>query len=194
MMKKAISLSVLFAALIPALAPAQEKNMHPVVEIVTTKGTIEVTLDAEKAPVTVANFLSYVKDGFYDRTIFHRVMKGFMIQGGGYSVERVKKETKAPIKNEAGNGLQNLRGTIAMARTNVINSAMSQFYINHRDNDSLNHRNNSQKYYGYAVFGKVTKGMDVVDAIAEIPTKVVSMEFQNMPVEPVMINTIRIKE
>jgi cyclophilin family peptidyl-prolyl cis-trans isomerase len=133
----------------------------------TSLGAFTLELDAEKAPVTVENFLSYVDDGFFDGLIFHRVIPGFMIQGGGMLPDMSQRKNKAPIKNEATNGLKNDRGTIAMARTNDINSATAQFFINLSDNDFLNH---SPGNYGYAVFGKVTEGLDTIDRIAKEPT------------------------
>ncbi len=133
----------------------------------TTAGEFTVELFEKEAPETCANFLRYVDEGHYDGTLFHRVIPGFMIQGGGFASGLEQKETHEPIRNEATNGLENLRGTLAMARTNDINSATAQFFINLVDNDFLNH---SPGNYGYAVFGRVTSGMDVVDAIAEVPT------------------------
>jgi peptidyl-prolyl cis-trans isomerase A (cyclophilin A) len=126
-------------------------------------GKIELELNAEKAPISVANFLQYIESGFYNNTIFHRVINNFMVQGGGFDKHMQRKTTLPMIKNEAKNGLKNDRGTVAMARTGVVDSASSQFFINHKDNDFLNH---GSRDYGYAVFAKVTKGMDVVDAIA----------------------------
>ncbi len=134
----------------------------------TNKGNIELELDSEKAPISVKNFMQYVSEKFFDGLIFHRVIPDFMIQGGGFDPKMNQKEGHAPIKNEAKNGLKNLRGTIAMARTGVIDSATSQFFINLKDNSFLDH---GTRDFGYAVFGKVTKGMEVVDAIAKIPTK-----------------------
>jgi cyclophilin family peptidyl-prolyl cis-trans isomerase len=134
----------------------------------TTKGTIELELDAEKAPISTANFIEYVKSGQYDGTIFHRVIPDFMVQGGGFTPDMSQKSTRAPIKNEATNGLKNLRGTIAMARTGVVDSATCQFFINVKDNTFLNHTSPNPQGYGYAVFGKVSKGMDVVDAIVSV--------------------------
>ena len=134
----------------------------------TTLGTIEIELFEKEAPVSSANFLSYVDDGFFDGLIFHRVIPGFMIQGGGFEPGMKQKKTRAPIKNEATNGLKNERGTLAMARTNDINSATAQFFINLVDNKFLNHAGTSN--YGYAVFGKVTSGMDVIDKIAAVKT------------------------
>jgi len=148
---------------------AQEKN--PVVVIQTNMGNITVELDAAKAPISVKNFLGYVDDGYYSGTIFHRVIKNFMIQGGGLTADMQRKQTKGPIRNEATNGLSNMRGTIAMARTSEVNSATSQFFINTVDNKGLDHRGMSPNDFGYAVFGKVIDGMDVVDKIAAVPTK-----------------------
>lgn len=169
-----------------AQTPPAADAMHPVVIMETNQGTIEITLDAVKAPLSVANFLSYVNESFYDGTIFHRVIAGFMIQGGGFTTGMEQKTTKAPIKNEAANGLKNKRGTIAMARTGEINSATSQFFINHRDNAFLDH---GQRDFGYAVFGEVTKGMDVVDKIAAVPTGA-----QDVPRQPVVILSVREKK
>jgi cyclophilin family peptidyl-prolyl cis-trans isomerase len=146
----------------------QEGN--PKVLIKTTKGDITVELNADKAPLSVQNFLSYVDEKFYDGTIFHRVIKGFMIQAGGLSTDLKEKPGKPPIKNEATNGLKNKRGTIALGRTPEIHSATCHFYINHVDNPGLDHRNSTPDGFGYAVFGRVIKGMDVVDAIANAKT------------------------
>ena len=140
------------------------------VKLTTTKGDIVIELNEEKAPVTVQNFLNYVRDGFYDGTIFHRVIPNFMIQGGGFNDQMMQKMTQDPIKNEADNGLANERGTIAMARTQDPNSATAQFFINHKDNAFLNHTKPDIQGWGYCVFGKVSEGMDVVDAIADVST------------------------
>jgi len=140
----------------------------PVVLMQTSMGDMEIELYADKAPVTVDNFLHYVKDGFYNGTIFHRVVYGWLIQGGGYDENLQAKETRAPIKNEAANGLKNRRGTIAMARTSDPDSADSQFFINLDDNTSFNHRGRTPDRYGYCVFGHVIKGMDVADAISDV--------------------------
>jgi peptidyl-prolyl cis-trans isomerase B (cyclophilin B) len=156
-------------------------------------GAIIVELDTKAAPKTVANFLGYVRDGFYDGTIFHRVIKNFMIQGGGLTPDMQKKATKKPIVNEADNGLQNLTGTIAMARTPSVNSATSQFFINVKDNDFLNHRGKTSQHWGYCVFGKVVKGMEVVRAIETVPT-VVKSGNADVPAKTVMIKTIKIIE
>lgn len=155
----------------------------------TSKGAIVIELNDEKAPVTTANMIEYVKDGFYDGTIFHRVIKGFMIQGGGMTSDMKEKETKGPIVNESSNGLTNDRGTIAMARTNDPNSATSQFFINHKDNEFLNFQNAANP--GYAVFGKVVEGMDVLDAIADVPTSSVGYH-DDVPTETVVIESAQI--
>ena len=160
-------------------------NPHVVMD--TSFGEIELELEAEKAPITVANFLDYVDSERYDETIFHRVISGFMIQGGGFDSYMQQKATKSPIKNEADNGLKNNRGTVAMARTQAPDSATMQFFINHADNDSLNH---SGRDFGYAVFAKVVRGMDVVDQIAQVKTSTYGMH-QNVPTDPIVIKTIK---
>lgn len=152
----------------------------------TNMGVIELELDEEKAPETVKNFLSYVNEGFYDGTIFHRVIDGFMIQGGGLESGMKEKQTKAPVKNEADNGLPNLRGTIAMARTNDPHSATAQFFINVADNNFLNHRSPSVDGWGYCVFGKVKNGMDVVDTIKGVATTTKGFH-QDVPATEVVI-------
>ena len=159
--------------------------------IETSMGSITLELDDAKAPVPVANFLDYAKAGHYDGTIFHRVIDGFMIQGGGFTKAMDQKPTKAPIKNEAANGLLNKRGTIAMARTMVVDSATSQFFINLVDNDFLNFRAPTPQFFGYTVFGKVTDGMDVVDKIAKVKTGNSGMH-QNVPEEPVVIKKVHV--
>ena len=140
------------------------------VKLTTTKGDIVIELNEDKAPATVENFLNYVRDGFYDGTIFHRVIPDFMIQGGGFNDQMMQKATQDPIKNEADNGLANDRGTIAMARTPDPDSATAQFFINHKDNAFLNYTAPSEQGWGYCVFGEVTEGMDVVDEIAKVKT------------------------
>jgi len=160
-----------------------------VVKLQTTKGDILIELNSKAAPVTVRNFLTYVDDGFYDGTIFHRVISGFMIQGGGFTADMERKQTHDPIVNEARNGLSNMRGTIAMARTNDPDSATSQFFINHTDNPPLNPGGVSGA--GYAVFGKTIEGMDVVDAIASVKTTTRS-GMADVPVEPVVIKSVSI--
>ncbi len=151
-------------------APKKQNNKNVNLLMKTNIGEIKLELYPDKAPVTVENFVSYIKDDFYNGLIFHRVINGFMIQGGGFDENLLQKETKAPIKIESDNGLKNMRGTLAMARTNDPNSATSQFFINLVDNNFLNFRSPDVTGYGYAVFGKVTDGMDVVDKIATVPT------------------------
>ena len=155
----------------------------------TTMGTITLALDEEKAPETVKNFAQYAKDGHYDGTIFHRVIDGFMIQGGGFTKDMNQKETREPIRNEAMNGLKNRRGTIAMARTSVVDSATSQFFINLVDNDFLDFQNPTPQGFGYAVFGEVTDGLDVVDAIGKAKTGTVGY-YQNVPDEAIVIRKV----
>ena len=162
----------------------------PTVLIETTSGDILVELDPEKAPKTVENFLQYVDDGFYTNTIFHRVIKNFMIQGGGFTARMDEKPTKAPIENEADNGLKNDRGTIAMARTRDPHSATAQFYINLVDNDFLNHKEKSLDGWGYCVFGKVIEGLDVVDKIGKCKTKSLPPIHDDVPVDMIMITAI----
>ena len=152
----------------------------------TNYGKITVELDEARAPITVANFLAYVDAGHYDGTIFHRVIKDFMIQGGNFTAEMTPKQTRPAIKNEAGNGLKNQRGPIAMARTNVVDSATSQFFINLKDNAFLDHRSQNPREYGYAVFGRVVAGMGVVDKIGTSPTHTFQ-RFRDVPVETVTI-------
>lgn len=185
---------------------------QPVVVMETSEGMMMIALDEEKAPISVKNFLEYVDKGFYDGTIFHRVIDDFMIQGGGFTEDMKKKPTMAPIKNEAANGLINERGSVAMARTGVVDSATAQFFINVKDNPFLDHRKIDptdnrlrnmppaqikmlqERQYGYAVFGKVIRGMDVVDKIKKVKTGNKGM-MQNVPVEPVVIHKVyRYKE
>ncbi len=158
----------------------------PRVHLETSLGDIEIELDPVNAPVSTENFLTYVRDGFYDGLIFHRVIANFMIQGGGFTPDMQPKATRAPIKNEATNGLRNDRGTLAMARTGVVDSATAQFFINVVDNAFLNHRAPDPRGYGYAVFGRVTSGMDVVDRIRAVPTGQAG-PFRDVPREPVII-------
>ena len=159
----------------------------------TSVGTITLELNDEKAPETVKNFVQYAKDGHYDGTVFHRVIDGFMIQGGGFTKDMNQKKTREPIRNEAMNGLKNKRGTIAMARTMVVDSATSQFFINLVDNDFLDFQSPSPQGFGYAVFGTVTDGMDVVDKIAKVKTGSVG-PYQNVPEEAVSIKRVVISE
>ena len=161
-----------------------------VVVVETSLGTFKVELFDEQAPVTVQNFLDYVDDDFYDGTIFHRVIRNFVIQGGGYETGLSEKTTKDAIANESGNGLKNTRGTVAMARGSDADSATAQFFINLKDNDFLNHQPGPPSAYGYAVFGKVTEGMDVIDKIAKVKTGS-RRGHQDVPVEDVVITSIR---
>lgn len=160
------------------------------VVIETNMGSIELELNEERAPLTVANFLEYVDSGFFTQTLFHRTVRNFVIQGGGLTPQMQEKPSNAPIKNEATNGLSNLRGTIGMARTNDIDSATSQFFINTVDNVRLDHQPGNPQRYGYAVFGQVTSGMEVVDAIQNVATHTVG-QYADTPVEQVLILSIR---
>ena len=186
---KNIMLAIGLAAAVTG-ASAGTNTVEATIE--TSLGTIELALDAAKAPLTVTNFVEYAKAGHYDGTVFHRVIDGFMIQGGGFTADMRHKPTRKPIRNEAANGLKNRRGTIAMARTQVVDSATSQFFINLKDNEFLDHRAPHPQLFGYAVFGHVTKGMDVVDKIAKVQTGD-REQFQNVPVEPVVIKKVSVK-
>lgn len=179
-------------------ARAVDSQSH-IVTLETSMGNIVIELDRQAAPVTTKNFLEYVEAGFYDGTIFHRVISGFMIQGGGFTADLKKKNTRSPIVNEAWNSPSNARGTLAMARTSDPDSATSQFFINHVDNAPLNYVDSAHP--GYAVFGKVTEGMDVVDAIAAVKTTTITLrkgggdapaQMENVPVEPVIIKSARV--
>ena len=173
--------------------PDAAAQNNPVVVIETTLGTITAELDRAKAPLSVENFLQYVTDGHYNGTIFHRVIKGFMVQGGGFTPDMQQKPVRAPIKNEATNGLTNDAGTLAMARTNVVDSATSQFFINTgADNGFLNNSGSTAQTYGYAVFGKVIDGMDVVDTIDNVGTGNRG-PFQNVPDTPIEIVSITVQ-
>jgi peptidyl-prolyl cis-trans isomerase B (cyclophilin B) len=202
-MKKLFITSIFISALIHTHSYAadaetkeskeQKKTMNITIE--TSLGTITAELYQEKAPLTVSNILAYVDEKFYDNTIFHRVIAGFMIQGGGFTKDMQQKTTKTPVKNEADNGLSNTRGTLAMARTMIVDSATCQFFINLEDRNSTNldFKSKTDMGWGYCVFGKVTEGMDVVDKIAKVETSF-SGRHQNVPVEPVIIKSIRRKE
>lgn len=185
-MKYLTPLFLLAFGITPAAAADDSALTSPRVTFETTKGTIVLQLLPDKAPKTVKNFLSYVKAGFYDGTIFHRVIPGFMIQGGGLMPTMKEKPTHGPIKNEADNGLKNERGTIAMARTNNPHSATAQFFINLADNGFLNFKDQTMSGWGYTVFGEVIEGMDVVDAIAKVKTGSFQMH-QDVPVEQILI-------
>ena len=165
-------------------------EQNPQVLLETSMGNITIELFKEKAPITVRNFLGYVKDGFYDGLIFHRVIKDFMVQGGGVSENLEQKKPKFAIKNEATNGLSNKRGTVAMARTAVVDSATSQFFINTVDNAFLDYKGKRAEDFGYAVFGQVVEGMEVVDAIKGVKTGS-KAGHGDVPVEPVLINSIK---
>ena len=176
-----------------AMSTGMAAAKNPVVVIETSMGTIKAELFEDKAPITVKNFLEYVKNDFYSGTIFHRVMSDFMIQGGGMEPGMKEKKTLAPIKNEAANGLSNARGTLAMARTPVVDSATAQFFINVKDNKGLDHRGRGQDEYGYAVFGKVIEGMDVVDKIKGVETATRG-PHGDVPVKDVVIKSIKLAE
>lgn len=182
---RALLFTVLLA--IGTTAAAQD---NPVVVMETNKGTVKIELWADKAPITVENFLRYTDNAFFDGLIFHRVIPGFMIQGGGFSPDMVQKSTYEPIKNEAKADVPNDRGTLAMARTNVVDSATSQFFINLVDNDFLNHTDETARGFGYAVFGAVIEGMDVVDAIAQVQTGAGRGGHQDVPTEPIVITSM----
>ena len=167
--------------------------MKHTVELHTNHGLIKIELDAEKAPASVENFLGYVRRGHYDGTVFHRVIKGFMVQGGGMTADMKQKPTAAPIQNEANNGLKNMKYTLAMARTNDPHSATAQFFINTVDNDFLNHTSPTPQGWGYAVFGKVTEGMDVVDKIRAVRTGNRGFH-QDVPLEDVIIESAEVIE
>lgn len=188
MLKKLFTALILLVLTVEIASAVEHKN--PIVDMETTLGTIKIELFAKEAPLSVHNFLNYVQSNFYSGTIFHRVIPGFMAQGGGFDKERKEKQTNPPIKNEASNGLKNDRGTVAMARTNFPDSATSQFFINVVNNDMLNRPNPDGN--GYAVFGKVVKGIEVVDKIISSKTRNVNMIFQNMPIEPIIIKSIKI--
>lgn len=190
-MKKLIWI-VLLLSLCAGQALAQDAGKgNPTVVIKTSKGVIEAVLFRDKAPITVDNFMKYVDSAFYTGTIFHRVISGFMIQGGGFDRYFTKKPTRPPIKNEAANGLKNERGTLAMARTPEVDSATAQFFINLDNNTALNH---GVRDYGYAVFGKVTKGMEVVDAIASVQTGPQGPFDADVPRTAVIIESVRVKQ
>ncbi len=175
------------------MVTAESAKANPVVLMETSKGNMKIELFEKEAPITVENFLSYVSDGFFDGLIFHRVIKNFMVQGGGFLPGMKEKPPKAPIKNEAKNGKKNDRGTLAMARTNVIDSATAQFFINVVNNDMLNHKNSTARGYGYAVFGKVIEGMDVADKIVNVQT-VTQNTFRDVPKEPIIIKSVKLVE
>jgi len=187
---------LLFGLLLQAPAPAapiQPASGNPIVVIDTSMGAITIELFKDQAPVSVANFLQYARDNFYPGTVWHRVVPGYVIQGGGYTATLTEKPTRPPIQNEATNGLSNRRGTVAMARTRALRSATSQFYINLSNNASLDHQGFSPEVFGYAVFGRVIEGMDVVDRIGAVKTG--SRDgMDDVPVEPVIIRSVTEKK
>ena len=190
-MKRNLALALAAAFLLAATLKGETAVKNPSVVMKTSLGSVTIELYADKAPETVKNFLQYVNDKFYDGTVFHRVIDGFMIQGGGFSSDKAQKPTKPPIKNESSNGLQNKNGTLAMARTGDPNSATAQFFINVKDNGFLD-KAQSQDGWGYCVFGKVTAGMDIVNKIKAAPTSNQGGAFVNAPVTPVVIESIRV--
>jgi peptidyl-prolyl cis-trans isomerase A (cyclophilin A) len=179
----------IFCAGVAAAAEPAAKN--PVVLMETSLGNVKLELFAREAPISVKNFLDYVNSGFYDGTVFHRVIPKFMVQGGGFTADLNQKKANPPIKNEADNGLKNLPGTLAMARTMVVDSATAQFFINVADNVSLNHRDKTPQGYGYAVFGKVREGMDVVEKIVSVKTGT-QKGFRDVPETPVVIRSMKV--
>jgi peptidyl-prolyl cis-trans isomerase B (cyclophilin B) len=188
---KAVIIAILIVFGVVLAAGAADKPVgNPKVVLETSKGQIVIELYLQKAPETVVNFLDYVDAKFYDGTIFHRVIPNFMIQGGGFTSDMKRKPGKGPIKNEADRGLKNDRGTIAMARTGDPHSATAQFFINSANNDFLDHKNKTQQGWGYAAFGKVIEGMNVVDAISAVKTTKRG-GYRDVPIEPIVITTAR---
>lgn len=204
-MKAFLSSFALLLLLVPGAVAAQdtaqtepetaaaEASSNPRVTFQTTKGSFTVELYPDKTPKTVENFLQYVESGFYDGTIFHRVIPNFMAQGGGYTVDMEKKETRGPIQNEADTGVSNTRGTIAMARTGNPHSATAQFFVNVADNTNLDHRSKDMRGWGYTAFGRVVDGMDVVDSIVSVPTTRRN-GMGDVPVEPVVIQSASVEK
>jgi len=191
-MRTSVTLALLAGFLILASPTEGLSKKNPSVEVVTSMGSIQLELYPGKAPKSVENFLAYVKKGFYNGTIFHRVISDFMIQGGGFDASYNKKPTRGPITNEADNGLKNDRGTLAMARTSEPHSATAQFFINVKDNDALNHKSKDGAGWGYCVFGKVTKGMDTVDKIRAVPTGAGGPFPKDAPLKQVVIKKARV--
>ena len=188
-------LSAVFLAMAGTMVTSgfsEKASGNPVVVIQTSMGDITVELFQKKAPKSVENFLAYASSSYYNGTIFHRVIKGFMIQGGGFTADMNRKPTKPPVQNEANNGLRNTRGTIAMARTSDVNSATSQFFINTANNAPLDYKGSTPDAYGYAVFGKVTDGMDVVDKIERTATGSKG-SFRDVPLQPILIKSVVVK-
>ncbi|MCJ7593664.1 MAG: peptidylprolyl isomerase [Desulfobacterales bacterium] len=189
-MKNLFYLVLIMLVVVQSAVAADQAAVNPRVALETSKGRIVIELFPQKAPATVKNFLSYVDAGFYDGTVFHRVIPKFMIQGGGLTVDMKIKPTEKPVPNEADNSLKNTRGSVAMARTPNPHSATSQFFINTADNESLNHREKTSQGWGYAVFGQVTEGMAVVDAISGVKRGSSGM-FRDVPVEPLVIEKVQ---
>lgn len=186
-------LFIVFGLMVAVGIARVEAGSSPRVALDTSKGTIVLQLDGERAPQTMENFLGYVEAGFFDGTIFHRVIDGFMIQGGGFTADMTQKDTRGTIRNEADNGLENKRGTVAMARTPDPHSATAQFFVNTVDNSFLNHQGKTPQGWGYAVFGEVVVGMDVVDAIAKVETGNRG-GMGDVPIEPVVIEKAYLQE
>ena len=184
---------VVCVAVVLFLTGQQPAASNPTAVISTSLGDFTVELAKDRAPVSVANFIQYAREGFYDGTIFHRVVRGLVIQGGGFDATLTEKPTRPPILNEATNGLRNLRATIAMARTRALRSATSQFYVNLVDNPMFDHTGYTPSDFGYAVFGRVIAGMEVVDKIAAVPTRSVGA-LDDVPIEPVVIKKVTVKE
>lgn len=182
--------AILLLLAVPGGVMAGEGKKNPMVVAKTSMGTFTIELYEEKAPITVKNFLKYVDSKFYDGTIMHRVIPTFVIQGGGFTPDMMKKATAPPIENEATNGLKNLKYTLSMARTSEVNSATCQFFINVKDNPALDHTDTTARGYGYAVFGKVVEGTEVIDKIRDVKTTTKS-PYKDVPVTPVVIETMR---
>ena len=189
-MTKVLSTLLIFLGVILSASASETPSKNPKVVLETSKGKIVVELNAQKAPETVKNFLTYVDAQYYDKTIFHRIIPKFMVQGGGFTSDMTKKSTRAPIKNEADNGLKNNRGTIAMARTPDPHSATAQFFINTVDNAFLNYKSKTSQGWGYTVFGKVIGGMEVLDTISAVKTGTRG-PYRDVPLEPVIIKSAR---
>ncbi|MDD5544161.1 MAG: peptidylprolyl isomerase [Acidobacteriia bacterium] len=188
-----LSISLLSCPLLTLGAPPTSPPVkNPVVLMQTSMGDIKIELFQDRAPITVKNFLDYARMGFFNGTTFHRVIRGFMIQGGGVTSDLHEKATRSAIKNEATNGLSNLRGTVSMAREEEPNTATAQFFINLVDNTRLDHTGNTGRSFGYAVFGKVIEGMEVVDKIGVQPTKSVNQEYKNVPMTAIVIKSVKI--
>lgn len=185
----AVSLAGGVAAQEKAAESTQEKAGNPMVLMKTNMGSIKIELFEKEAPLTVKNFLNYVDKKFYEGTTFHRIVPGFVIQGGGFDKDMMKKATLEPIKNEATNGLKNLKGTLSMARTSDINSATSQFFVNLKDNAALDHTDVTSRGYGYAVFGKVVEGMEIVEKIAKAKTTI-KAGMKDVPEKPIIIESV----